>query len=169
MGGILEAYNTSTETAFRPRFLITAFGFSILTMHYRATDDVISLLWSSETASATNRQWIYLQRSVDQESNDEGRMLLSQAAENGHDAVVKLLLANDRVNMDAKDPAGRTPLWLAAGNRHEAVVKLLLMNDRVDVNAKDSARPLALVESGECCLRTNAAVAGSGEQARGSG
>ena len=86
-------------------------------MHHCTTDDDIyipmaikpSLLQSSETASANGR-WTYLQHrpllkedSADQESNDEGRMLLSQAAENGHEAVVKLLLANDRVDVNAED------------------------------------------------------------------
>lgn len=53
---------------------------------------------------------------------DEGRMLLSQAAENGHDAVVTLLL----VDVNAKDSLyGRTPSR-AAENGHEAMVKLPL-------------------------------------------
>jgi hypothetical protein len=48
------------------------------------------------------------------------------AAENGHDAVVKLLLDKDGVGPDSKDRNGGTPLWRAAENGHEAVVKLLL-------------------------------------------
>ena len=77
--------------------------------------------------------------SVDQNSMDEGREALLQAASNGHEAVVKLLLANDQVDVNAKDSAdGQTPLWRAVGGGHEAVVKLLLANDRVDVNAIDS-------------------------------
>jgi len=53
--------------------------------------------------------------------------------------VVKLLLANDQVNVNDKDSLYRqTPLSRAAENGHEAMVKLLLANDWVDVNAKDS-------------------------------
>jgi hypothetical protein len=55
----------------------------------------------------------------------------------GHEAIVQLLLANNRVHPDLKDTYGRTPLWWAARNGHEVVVKLLLANDRVDQDSKD--------------------------------
>ena len=77
--------------------------------------------------------------SVDQGSRDEGRGTLLQAASNGHEAMVKLLLANDQVDVNAKDSADeQTPLWRAVEGGHEAVVKLLLANDRVDVNCTSS-------------------------------
>jgi Ankyrin repeats (3 copies) len=47
------------------------------------------------------------------------------AAANGHEAVVRLLVARDDVEADSKDVDGRTPLWQAAANGHEAVVRLL--------------------------------------------
>ena len=180
-GHLSSVYNnTSTETAPRPRFLITAFDFSILTMHYHATNDSISISTATKpspprspgTASATNGRWTnlvdestvttdegyihergknryglpitsYLQLleedSVDQGSRDEGRGTLLQAASNGHEAMVKLLLANDQVDVNAKDSADeQTPLWRAVEGGHEAVVKLLLANDRVDVNCTSS-------------------------------
>ncbi|KAL6228936.1 hypothetical protein BDW75DRAFT_235566 [Aspergillus navahoensis] len=55
-----------------------------------------------------------------------GKTPLSLAAENGHKAVVKLLLDSGKVDVDCKDSEyGRTPLSLAAENGHGAVVKLL--------------------------------------------
>jgi ankyrin repeat protein len=66
-----------------------------------------------------------------------GRTPLSWAAESGHEAVVRLLLATDGVDSDSKDLFGQTPLSRAAGNGHEAVVKLLLAQDGVDPDSKD--------------------------------
>jgi hypothetical protein len=64
------------------------------------------------------------------------RTPLSYAAENGHEAVVKLLLAKDGVNLNYMDQFDETPLLFAVENGHEAVVKLLLAKDGVDLNSK---------------------------------
>ena len=65
-----------------------------------------------------------------------GRTPLSRAAASGHEAVVKLLLETEKVDVNSKDSYGRTPLSWAAGNGHEAVVKLLLETEKVDVDSK---------------------------------
>ena len=54
-----------------------------------------------------------------------GRTPLSWAAGRGHEAVVKLLLETDKVDVDSKDSYGQTPLSWAAERGHEAVAKLL--------------------------------------------
>ena len=57
----------------------------------------------------------------------------------GHEAVVKLLLATGKVEVDSKDTKyGRTPLSWAAENGHEAVVKLLLATGKAEVDSKDT-------------------------------
>ncbi|KAF8421814.1 ankyrin repeat-containing domain protein [Tirmania nivea] len=70
--------------------------------------------------------------------DDTGRSPLSWAAQKGHEAVVRLLLERNDVNVDAKDNRGRTPFSWAAGGGHEAIVRLLLARNDVDVNAKDN-------------------------------
>ncbi|KAL6697324.1 hypothetical protein J3F84DRAFT_394022 [Trichoderma pleuroticola] len=60
-------------------------------------------------------------------------LYLSPAAEFGHEAFVKLLLARC-ADINAKDGRGFTPLHLAVVHGQEEVVKLLL--DEVDVNNK---------------------------------
>jgi len=55
------------------------------------------------------------------------------AAQNGHEAIVKLLL-DKGADLEPKDNQfGQTPLWWAARNEREAVVKLLLnKNDHLE-------------------------------------
>ncbi|KAH0565547.1 hypothetical protein GP486_001060 [Trichoglossum hirsutum] len=77
--------------------------------------------------------------------DSESRTPLSRAAEKGHEAVVKLLLATEKVDVDSKNSRwGRTPLSWAAENGHEAVVKLLLVTQKVDIDSKDEYRRMQL-------------------------
>jgi ankyrin repeat protein len=66
---------------------------------------------------------LYKTVEVDME-NIGGQTLWSYAAQNGHKAVVKLLLEKG-ARIEAKDNSGRAPLLYAAENGH-AVIKLLL-------------------------------------------
>ena len=54
-----------------------------------------------------------------------GRTLLQLAARNGHEAVVRLLLAQS-ADPESRDSDRGTPLSLAAKNGDEAIVRLLL-------------------------------------------
>jgi ankyrin repeat protein len=77
--------------------------------------------------------FLHEQGSTDIDLEDEvdskdiySRTPLSWAAGNGHEAVVKLLLATGKADIDSKDSGyGRTPLSWAARYGQEAVVKLL--------------------------------------------
>ncbi len=48
------------------------------------------------------------------------------AALQGHEAVVRLLLLDEELDLDSRDDELKTPLCLAAGGGHDAVVKLLV-------------------------------------------
>jgi ankyrin repeat protein len=63
--------------------------------------------------------------------------LLLWAAESGDIALVKVLLATKKVDVNSKDEMRRTPLLRAATGGHEAVVKLLLARGDVEADSKD--------------------------------
>ncbi|KAF5872490.1 putative het-domain-containing protein [Botrytis fragariae] len=66
-----------------------------------------------------------------------GRTLLSFAAGEGHEDVVKLLLG--KVDPDIKDSIyEQTPLSFAAENGHQAIVKLLLATGQVEADSTDN-------------------------------
>lgn len=65
----------------------------------------------------------------------DGETPLHWAAANGHNDVVKFLLAN-KADVNAKDNNGDTPLHEAAGKGYADTAELLLAG-RADVNAKD--------------------------------
>ncbi|KAH7142275.1 ankyrin repeat-containing domain protein [Fusarium sp. MPI-SDFR-AT-0072] len=60
---------------------------------------------------------------------------LSRAAENGHEAIVKLLLAKTSANTE--DTIGRTPLSWAAMNGHDTVAMAILSHPSVDPDQED--------------------------------
>jgi len=68
---------------------------------------------------------------------DESETLLLRAAENGHEAVVQLLVEQG-ADLETKDKeSAGTPLVWAAKRGHETVVELLLATGKVDADAKD--------------------------------
>ncbi|KAI0101307.1 ankyrin repeat-containing domain protein [Nemania sp. FL0031] len=63
---------------------------------------------------------------------------LTLAAQGGFSSVVKLLVADARVDVNHKDYDGRTSLSYAAERSHEAVVAELLAAETVDPNSQDN-------------------------------
>ncbi|EXA53699.1 hypothetical protein FOVG_01432 [Fusarium oxysporum f. sp. pisi HDV247] len=98
--------------------------------------------------------WAILRRAdqvginIDAEDS-QGRTPLWMAAENGDEAVVRLLLERG-AHTEAADEWGWTPLYRAAENGHEAVVRLLLERGAcTKVLDKDGRTPLAQVAANE--------------------
>ena len=75
-------------------------------------------------------------KSFDLNSQRNGDTALSLAA-GGHEAIVRLLIQQDGIDINSKDSCGLTPLSRAADEGHEAIVRLLIQQDDIDINSKD--------------------------------
>jgi ankyrin repeat protein len=73
------------------------------------------------------------------------RLSLHDAARNGHDAMVELLLAIGTADLNSKDECGQTPLSVASENGHASVVKLLLATGRIDLDSMNQTGRTPLV------------------------
>lgn len=74
---------------------------------------------------------------VDPNEALSGKNALMRAAEEGHVAVVKLLLADNRIKPNMQTTGGKTALLLAAEENKRKVVEALLQDERVDPNIAD--------------------------------
>ena len=54
---------------------------------------------------------------------------------NGHSEILKVLIAKDASDINAKDDNGVAPIHCACGNGHVNALEVLLANTNVDVNA----------------------------------
>ena len=68
-----------------------------------------------------------------------GRTLLSRAAEEGREGVVRLLLERKDVQPNSKDEDGLTPLQYASRGGYEAVVRLI--EQRLERTYQSHPRP----------------------------
>jgi ankyrin repeat domain-containing protein 50 len=68
--------------------------------------------------------------------SSEGWTALHFAGREGHEAVVRLLVMEGKMDVNVKDKYRWTALHLAADKGHEAVVRLLVMEGKADVNLR---------------------------------
>jgi ankyrin repeat protein len=67
------------------------------------------------------------------------------ASDKGYDAIVKLLLKTNDIDVNIQDKLGHTALINASFRNHEAIAKLLLENKVIDVNIQDNNGSTALI------------------------
>ncbi|KAF2494939.1 hypothetical protein BU16DRAFT_51347 [Lophium mytilinum] len=79
-----------------------------------------------------------------------GRTPLLEAARDGYEFGVRLLIATEMVDLDFRNNHdGRTPLSWAAEKGHDCVVQLILATNKVDVNIPDNLRRTPLFYAAE--------------------
>lgn len=76
-----------------------------------------------------------------------GRTPLLWAAERGHEAIVKQLLATGNVDVNVEDKYGRTPLNSAITKGYESIVEVLLDFNGVRLNSHDKHGKTSLVHA----------------------
>ncbi|CAD6589643.1 MAG: hypothetical protein ASARMPREDX12_003913 [Alectoria sarmentosa] len=80
-----------------------------------------------------------LQKGAEADSRDKfGVTPLSEAASNGLETAVEILLARRDVQLNSRNEYGETPLAKAVQDRHTGVVKLLLQRADLEINSIDS-------------------------------
>ena len=70
-------------------------------------------------------------------ANENGYSPLLYAARNGHEAVVKIIVVHDDIEVNTKDQDGCSLLSYINKYGNEAAVKMLVSQDNVEVNTKD--------------------------------
>ncbi|UKZ72900.1 hypothetical protein TrVFT333_000537 [Trichoderma virens FT-333] len=74
---------------------------------------------------------------------------LQYAVMNGHEDIVKLLLATGQVDPDSCDKRGGTPILYAAKNGHESVVNLLLETGKINPDSSGEYGGMLLLDAVE--------------------
>lgn len=97
------------------------------------------LLWAANCGQEAAAQKFLKEEANVHATNEFCRTPLLLAAKEGHEAVVKLLLEKQGVELNSKDNNSQTPLSLAAERGYGAVVRLLLAKDGVDPDPKDNS------------------------------
>jgi ankyrin repeat protein len=95
--------------------------------------------------------WTLKYLGADFKDSIRNRTPLSWAAQQGHKAVVRLLVEREDVEVNTKDNWGLTPLSYAALHGQETVVRLIVEREDVKADSRDyrGQMPLFYAEVGE--------------------
>ncbi|KAH8715518.1 Ankyrin repeat domain-containing protein 50 [Beauveria bassiana] len=140
---LLAGIDTAHEDNFGRTALLCAAG--------SGHDSVVQLLLAVGTQKAEPENELAVELSAlkkfdRQSTNLVGQTPLSAASRNGHDLVVRTLLADLDVSLNHQDVSGRTPLTWASAQGHVATVQALLSHEGVNADHKslDGDTPLCL-------------------------
>jgi ankyrin repeat protein len=103
-----------------------------------------ALFWAARRGCTSATEILLRNRSEPNSTTVHRQMPLNVAAECGHLDVVKMLLADERTDVNWKGKLGRTPLSLASANGHLSVVTLLLDHSLCRPDEEDHNRWTAL-------------------------
>ncbi|KAK4459808.1 putative ankyrin repeat domain-containing protein [Cladorrhinum samala] len=110
--------------------------------------DRTPLSWAAQEGRFDMVALLSIQEGVQLDVTDPGGYTpLHRAAENGHKAIVQLLIDNE-ADVNAEDKKGSTALIMASQGGYEAIVQLLIDNE-ADVNARDKYGSTALIMASE--------------------
>mgnify|MGYP002385230172 CR=1 FL=1 len=92
-------------------------------------------LWSACADGKVEDVRKFLQNEeINKANQNDGSTPLYIACEYGHIEIVKLLLNDNRVDINKATNGGHSPFWIACYRGHIDIVKLLLNDNRVDFN-----------------------------------
>ena len=106
------------------------------------------VIFISEQDSRTHNLLLKLlkRKFIGDVGSEESQTLLFWASRTGHKAVIQLLIAPDKVDIDVKDQFGRTPLSWAVESGDEAIVQQLLgRGAEIEAKDNDGRSPLSRV------------------------
>lgn len=130
-----------------PLILASFFNQPILLSHllnengsYDQHSKDLALFWAARMDSGKTTE-ILLRNCADPNSRIvDQQTSLSVAAQYGHSYILKLLLADERTDVNVQAKSGRSPLSLASGNGHLPVVKLLISHKHCRPDEQDHNR-----------------------------
>ncbi|KND92754.1 Inversin [Tolypocladium ophioglossoides CBS 100239] len=111
-----------------------------------------ALLWASEHGSEITAQKSLNQGASIDATDEWHRTPLSLASARGNEAVVRLLLEREDIDVNPRDEMGQTPLLIATEQGHVEIVRLLLAKSNVNINARDEDGQTALVSAAQAGL-----------------